>query len=223
MCRTCSTTPSPRGCLSCCTRGSAVESASYSLTLGYDTTPSRKTCQTSSMTFGGKVFRVDASLLRRRGGERITDRARKARDLGRLPGQERVCLEVNDERRWGALRPKARRGGGWEGVVGRVDFDHREPCGVVAESCLRARGTCRVEDATRSQRSVCPTGRAHPNATARRSTIGCPPVSAACSIALARSRAAAGPGSCGDAVAASAGAAPRPLPPLHRACRGLSR
>ncbi len=114
----------------------------------------------------GQVARVDALLVQDLGRQRLTQILRKALDLARLAGHQRVGLDVEGEVRRRAFEPQLPGPAGGQRVVRRVDLHDRELVRVVDEPLLGRAGIGRVEHPRRRHRRIGPGGGADADAGA---------------------------------------------------------
>jgi hypothetical protein len=103
-----------------------------------------------------EVAGVDALLVRDVRRERLPQVFRQALGFRRLPGHQRVRLDVEGEVGWRSLEPQLALPARGERVVRRVDLDDRELVRVIDEPVLRGVRVGRVEDAGRGHRRVGP-------------------------------------------------------------------
>ena len=85
---------------------------------------------------GLEVVRVEVPLRRDVDREFVAEVAPQRGRAGRMPGEQRVRLDVHHEALRRAIDPRAGQLRGGREVVGAVDFDDREPAGIELQALL---------------------------------------------------------------------------------------
>ena len=112
------------------------------------------------------VLAVGVLLGERLGGQRLAQPRGQALDARRVPGEQAVGLDVEDEAVRGARRPQLAVALGRRRVVGGVDLDDGELLGVVRSRASALVTPARVEAPAGDQRGVGPRTAAHQDARA---------------------------------------------------------
>src|SRR5262245_2842202 len=102
-----------------------------------------------------KILRVDAGLVDRL-RQLVANRARKAFDVRRMPGHQRVRLHVEDELRRCSFDPPLGGLSIGNRVKAGVCLHHRKTRGVVSKATFGRLHFRWIKDATRRERTICP-------------------------------------------------------------------
>ena len=109
---------------------------------------------------GLEVVRVEVPLRRDVVREFVAEVAPQRGRAGRMPGEQRVRLDVHHEALRRAIDPRAGQLRGGREVVGAVDFDDREPAGIELQALLGGHRPSGIPVGLLGERLVGPRARA---------------------------------------------------------------